>query len=551
MPPPPRVVYARAVQAGAPDPDALPRARDLFARALRKPTFDEPLGAVRQRPYWLTVQIIGVVALLIDIGFLIGLRGDGRVDRTTLDAFAMINVPLLILLLAMARSRSPRMRTRTALVVSILATHVTVIVWVQVTGSLSSYFIGAGAMLLIAQRAMLSWRAGVFCVAVLVTLHAGAFLAEEVGVLAQAPLFRAAPGPIYESVALRWAIFVSITNFYVLSWMCGNILTWALRNTERALATAERRLAAAAEGAREGRLTGRTIGAYRLLEVVGRGGMAEVYLGTRVGDPDDAPFAIKVVHPHLVDDELRVARVRREAELASSLPASVTPAVRDVQLAGPGERFVVLDHLPGEDLAALLRRRQRLPLDEAIPLIVAACRALAAVHARGIVHRDVKPHNLFVLPDGTVRILDFGVARREDHDDETLTRFGAILGTPGYIAPEMVAIGTAVGPAADVFALGVVAYQVLTGVRPFAATVLGSSAAAPAPVGRLIASVPADVDAVIALALAQSPDRRYVSASELADDLQHAAAGTLSAAARGRAHREQLSVEETLASSGE
>jgi serine/threonine-protein kinase len=526
-------------------PGTTSRWRALYARAVARPPFDEPLDAARQRAFWVMTGMVSMIAIVVDVGLALGLRGEPGVSRATLDTFAAIVIPVLAAVVLLARASEGRARGRLALAAGMVGVYVSVVAWIQVTGTLSSYFLVAAAMLVAAHRALLSWSAGVFSLAVLCAMHAAGFALEEADALARAPLFRSAPGPVYETAALRWSVLASIFSVYAMTWMGANVLMWSLRSTERALASAERRLAAVAEGAREGRLTGREIGGYRLLEVIGRGGMAEVYRGARAGDEAHANLAIKVVHPHLVDDADLVARVRREAEIASRLPASVTPAVRDVQLAGPGERFVVLDHLDGEDLAALLRRRGRLPPAEAIPLLAAACRAVDVVHAAGVVHRDLKPQNLFVLPGGDVRVLDFGVARIDDRG-ASLTRVDVVLGTPGYIAPEMLSGSAAVGPEAEVFALGVVAYQALTGERPFPADGVAAVARDTPPPSRLQPGLPPALDVVLALALAPAPTRRYQRAGELALDLERALAGTLPDEVAARLRARPGSLDDTI-----
>jgi len=258
---------------------------------------------------------------------------------------------------------------------------------------------------------------------------------------------------------------------------------------------------------------------------------------------------VKVLHPFLVEDTIVLQRARREASLASRLPSSVTAAVREVHLNGPGERIVVLDYLDGEDLASILRRRVRLPADEAVPLLAAICQAVAAVHGAAITHRDLKPHNLFVLRDGSIRVLDFGVARADD--DGALTQASMVLGTPGYMAPETVIHGAAIaGPEADIYALGVIAYQVLTGERPLPVSRDASSPSTDLlPPSRRIPGLPADLDIVIALALARDPRRRYASAAELGADLTRALDGTLPNALRKRAQDAGPMLDDTLVDS--
>ena len=500
----------------------------LASRAAVRPSVEEPLDATRLRGFWAMARIVATLAFFIDIGLWLGLRTDPRIAARTLDTFAAINLPVLALLYLLGRRHAGREVGRGVIVLAIVLAQLSVVVWIQVTGTLSSYFLVAGAMLVAGHRALLSWSMGVVSLAVLLVLHGGAFGLEEAGVLDRVPLFNAAPGPVYEAASIRVAVILSIASVYTMTWMGSNLLVTALRRTERALAVAERRLVAVTEGAREGRLTGQVVSGFLLGDVIGRGGMAEVYRGARAGQPDGARVAVKVVHPHLVDDEHLLARVRREAKLAARLPASVTATVREVHLAGPGERVVVFDHLDGEDLAARLRRQRRLPVGEVVPLMMTVCRAVIAIHQAGIVHRDLKPHNLFLLDDGTVRVLDFGVASSKDDHDE-LTQTAAVLGTPGYIAPEMVESGAAdIGPEADVYALGVVAFQLLTGERPAAEkpTERRTSGETPRP-SQFNPDVRPALDAVITLAMARSPTRRYRTVEELAIDLARAIDGTL------------------------
>lgn len=506
-----------------------PRWRTLADTALRRPAEAEPIEPGRLRAYWALNRAIAVGAIVFDLGLWLALRDDPRLVPSTLDTFAAINLPILAILLGLAHHQHGRDTPNPlAMAAGITITMATVLVWIQVSGTLSSYFVVAGAMLVVLNRALLDWSMGVVGIVVLLVLHLGAFGLEELGVLDRAPLFRADAGPIYASAAMRWSVMGSLTTVYLATWMGANTLIATLRRTERALDRAERRLAAAADFARQGRLTGAKLAGYHLQELIGRGGMAEVYRAVR-GRRDSEPVAIKVVHPFLVDDETIVARARREAALAARLPPGVTAAVREVHLAGPGERLVVLEYLEGEDLAALLRRRQRLPPDQAVAMLASLCDAVTAVHAAGIIHRDLKPHNLFVVADGSVRVLDFGVARATD--DDALTRATAVLGTPGYMAPEMMTSGAAaVGIEADIYALGVIAYQVLTGTRPVDETASAMTSeptapgrdAGPTPPGRLVPDVPPALDAVILQALSPVPASRPSSAAELAAALRRA-----------------------------
>lgn len=507
----------------------------LLRRAVGRPELPEPLTDEKLAWYAKFGGLVAIAAIVIDLSLLALLHRDPRVDLEVLGAFAAINIPLLAALAATSLwlARDPR-HARWTVVPTVVVAHFTVIVWVQVTGTLSSYFVVAGALLAGFHRALLSWRLGLVSMATVAAMHVGAFVLEEVGVLARAPLFLEGPGPIYATASLRWSVMMSLGSVYFLTWAGLNVLVSTLRDTEGALARAERRLAEVAEGARHGRLTGRRLGRWRLLEVIGRGGMGEVYRA--IAEPTREEVAIKVMHPHLVEDETMRARFRREADVASRVPASVGPALLEVALAGPGDRFLVMEYLRGEDLAALLRRRGKLPLDEAAALVGAAAAVVGELHARGIVHRDLKPHNLFVVDAAgpSVRLLDFGIARGEA--DLELTTAAQIIGTPGYIAPEHLADGAArVGPEADVYALAVIAFQLVTGQRPFPAAEHGATPVAPLAPSAVDPALPADLDAVFALALARAPAQRLATTRELAELLRAAIAGRLPADVAHRA----------------
>jgi hypothetical protein len=511
------------------------RWRTLANLALARPAID-PLESHRVTAYWGMLRLIAITAFVFDIALWFALRDTAGLSSGAIDAFVAINLPLLALLALVGHTQRARATVAPVTVgIAVVLAQATVVVWIQITGSLSSYFLVAGAMLIVVQRLFLSWTMALISLVTVLAMHGGAFALEEAGVLARAPLFEDGAGPLYATAAMRWSVMSSITSVYGMTWLGANVLIAAMRRTERALASAERRLAAVAEVAREGRLTGKKVAGYTLLEVVGRGGMAEVYRAVPTGKDGAEPVAVKVLHPFLVEDATVLQRARREASLAARLPSSVTAAVREVLLNGPGERIVVLDYLDGEDLAAILRRRLRLPAGEAVMLLDAICKAVAVVHAAGITHRDLKPHNLFVMRDGSIRVLDFGIARADD--DAALTQASAILGTPGYMAPETVQHGAAIaGPEADLYALGVIAYQVLTGERPLPVSRDSSTPSVQLlPPSKRVPDLPHELDAVIAIALARDPRHRYSSPTELAEDLVGALDGELSVRTRKRA----------------
>jgi tRNA A-37 threonylcarbamoyl transferase component Bud32 len=496
--------------------------RRLFLRAFGRPEMAEPLTAEQRAWFYRFALMVACLAITVDLGMGALLSRDPRIDAGVLWTFVGINVPILVAIVLGSSwlLRGPARGDR-ALIPLIVAAQVTVMVWIQVTGTLTSYFVVAGALLAGFHRAVLAWRYGAISMGAIAAMHLGAFLLEEAGVLPRAPLFLEGPGPVYGSLGMRWSVMMSLLSVYGLTWAGMNILVTTLRETEGALARAERKLAEVAEGARHGRLTGRRLGdQWDLLEVVGRGGMGEVYRA--VNDLTREEVAIKVLHPHLADDATMLARFRREADVASRVPASIGPALLGVRISGPGDRFLVMEYLRGEDLAALLRRRGKLPGAEAAALIDAAAEVIGALHDRGIVHRDLKPHNLFVVDAAapSLRLLDFGIARGAD--DAELTTAAQIIGTPGYIAPEHLHDGNAkLGPEADVYALAVIAFQLVTGQRPEAA----ADTALDTP----------GLDAVFTLALARAPGDRPSSVRELAEAFRAAIEGRLSDAVLRRA----------------
>ncbi|MDQ6649908.1 MAG: protein kinase [Actinomycetota bacterium] len=178
--------------------------------------------------------------------------------------------------------------------------------------------------------------------------------------------------------------------------------------------------------------------------------------------------AIKLLAAHLADDPNFVSRFRREALAAARL---VHPNIVQVFDFGfdPGhhQHFIVMEHVSGNSCAELLRDHGHMSVQEALDVVTQACRGLDYAHRNGVVHRDVKPGNLLVRPDGTVKVTDFGIARAAD--GVPLTQTGTVLGTAYYLSPEQ-GSGRPVGPSSDVYSLGVVAYECLTGGRPFAGT---------------------------------------------------------------------------------
>ena len=282
-----------------------------------------------------------------------------------------------------------------------------------------------------------------------------------------------------------------------------------------------------------------SLGRYRPTKVLGRGSMGVVYEGvdTRL----DRTVAIKtVLRSFLADDATSAdyaARFEREARAAARLNHPHIVTVFDF-----GEQddmsYIVMELIRGRDLGQAFHDGERFTLDTSVRIIGELLDALAAAHAQGVVHRDVKPANVMLDEAGHVKLADFGVARlASGNQDRTVP--GTQVGTPNYMAPEQV-LGLPVGSRADIFATGVILYQLLTGRRPFAGSgAYGVQRAIvhdePVPPSQLDAALPAGLDAVVARALAKQPEQRYETAADFALDLRRAmsAAGSAAGAAAG------------------
>ena len=250
---------------------------------------------------------------------------------------------------------------------------------------------------------------------------------------------------------------------------------------------------------------------YRLVERIAVGGMGEVWRA------DDLllrrPVAVKTLKPEFVDDEDFRARFRAEARHAARLGHPGIASVYDFGEA-PGRAWLVMELVDGEPLSSLLRREGTLSVDRTLDLVAQTAAALQAAHDGGVVHRDVKPGNLLVRPDGVLKVTDFGIASATDA--VPLTGTGLVIGTAYYLSPEQ-ARGRSGSPASDTYGLGVVAYECLTGSRPFPGDnpVAVALAHVQDPVPPLPSEVPAPVRALVQRALAKDPQDRFATVSEM------------------------------------
>lgn len=259
-------------------------------------------------------------------------------------------------------------------------------------------------------------------------------------------------------------------------------------------------------------------GRYRIQSQLGEGGMAIVYKAMDI--VLHRVVAIKVLRPQYAGDDEFVERFRREAQAAASLSHPNVVNIFDVGEAG-GVHYIVLEYVQGQNLKQIVREEGRLVPRRAARIAAAVARALQAAHERQLVHRDIKPHNILITPEGRVKVTDFGIARATSAS--TLTEAGMVIGSVHYFSPEQ-ARGQAVGPAADLYSLGVVLYEMLTGRVPFdgdspVAVALKHLQDTPRPPREIVNAIPSWLEQVVLKALAKDPARRYRSASQMAVDL--------------------------------
>jgi len=257
---------------------------------------------------------------------------------------------------------------------------------------------------------------------------------------------------------------------------------------------------------------------YELGAEIGRGGMADVYLGHDA--MLDRRVAVKVLSPAFADDPVNRERFRREAQAVASLNHPNIVAVYDWGEEA-GTSFIVMEYVPGQTLRDVIATYGRIAPIEAARIAADIADALAFAHRNGVVHRDVKPGNVLVAPDGTVKVTDFGIARAGN--GEGLTKTGAVLGTATYFSPEQ-AQGLALDGRSDVYALGVVLYEMLAGVAPFTGDSPVSVAhkhvrEEPTAPSHWAPEIPGALDRIVLTAMAKDVTRRYQSADDLRADL--------------------------------
>ena len=266
-------------------------------------------------------------------------------------------------------------------------------------------------------------------------------------------------------------------------------------------------------------------GKYRLSDTLGSGGMGRVYAAYHL--MLDTKVALKFMHPHLLRDPVAVARFAREARAAATLKSAYAARIMDVDQLPSGELFIVMEYLEGHSLETVAASRRGLPIAEAVGHILQACDALAEAHAQGIVHRDVKPANLFLTRAGSslsmIKVLDFGLAKTMAPQAFTSGSAGA-LGTPQYMSPEQIRGDREVDARTDVWSIGATLYELLAGRAAFegrsaAAIFDGIMAGAFTPLRTHRPDVSPALAAVVDRCLAREPAARFASVRDLAGAL--------------------------------
>ena len=264
-------------------------------------------------------------------------------------------------------------------------------------------------------------------------------------------------------------------------------------------------------------------GRYRILRRLGAGGMANVYLaedeelGRRV--------AVKILNERYANDDLFIERFNREAKSAASLSHPNIVSIYDRGEA-EGTYYIAMEVIEGRSLKELIMTRGPLPISVAIGYTKQILSALRFAHRNGIIHRDIKPHNVLLGPEDRLKVTDFGIARA---GASQMTEAGSIMGTAQYLSPEQ-ARGAPVTAASDLYSVGVVLYEMLTGQTPFNGDspiqlAMKHLNETPKPPSQIRRGLPAELDHVVLRALAKEPEDRYQSSDELAADLDRVEAG--------------------------
>jgi eukaryotic-like serine/threonine-protein kinase len=277
------------------------------------------------------------------------------------------------------------------------------------------------------------------------------------------------------------------------------------------------------DGAAPDPFLGRTLnGRFRITRRLGRGGMGTVYLADQLSI--GRPVALKILRGDFAADDEFVARFRDEARAAAAVRHPNVVVVYDYDRDADGNLFIAMEHLEGIQLSDVIQREGPLSVDRAIGIATQIAQGLEAAHGVGVVHRDVKPANVMVRSGFDVKLMDFGIARLRQFGNGRLTAPGTILGTPRYMAPEQIEDGE-VSAAADIYALGILLYEMLAGTVPFTGSSMDAVFAKhlrerPSPLSLVRGDIPEALEAVVSKALQKRPDDRQQNMAQVIDGLR-------------------------------
>jgi len=266
---------------------------------------------------------------------------------------------------------------------------------------------------------------------------------------------------------------------------------------------------------------GDTLDHYHLEAEVGRGGMSTLYRATDLHN--GTQVAVKVPHAEMEADPVLIERFKREEEIGQELDhPGIVKTYRGEERS---RRYMVIEWVDGKLLRAIINKEGKLPVERAVRLTVAICDALDTMHKHGVVHRDLKPENVMVLDDDQIKLIDFGIAMKEEARRITHASVTPALGTPDYISPEQVK-GQRGDQRSDVYALGAMLYEMLTGQPPFTgpnplAVMNERVLIDPKPARELNAEISPEIEEVLFRALERDPRHRYPTAHEMAWELEH------------------------------
>ncbi|MGH9391784.1 MAG: serine/threonine-protein kinase, partial [Vicinamibacteria bacterium] len=299
------------------------------------------------------------------------------------------------------------------------------------------------------------------------------------------------------------------------------------------------------------------IGKYEILAELGRGAMGTVY---KARDPRlDRLVAVKMMSDELLIEEEMRGRFQREAKSAANLQHPNIVTIFDFgELEGEGSPYIVMELLEGTSLAQLMEEKKPERLEDRVSVITQICRGLDYAHKRGVIHRDVKPGNIQVLPSGTAKVLDFGIALGEGSTIKTKT--GLVMGTPNYMAPEQIS-SEVVDHRADMWAVGVILYELLSGERPFTASTIPGLVyqivhSPPPPLDDRKLGLPPKLVQVVERVLQKNPDQRFRDLAHLSRMLEKVMGAPsltteLSGEARSRGYSTNLDLAKSLFSQGQ